>query len=326
MPLVDLPLDELHACTGRNPRPDDFDAYWDAALAEMRAVDAAVTRTPAAFATPYAQCHDLTFTGVGGARIYAKHLEPIGSVPVPSAGRPAIVCFHGYGHHSVDWSYYFPYVLAGFVVVAMDCRGQGGRSEDGGGVRGTTQHGHIIRGLEDGPEKLLFRSIFLDAAQLAGLVLNMDGVDPARVMASGASQGGGLTLACAALEPRIAKITPVFPFLCDYQRVWEMDLGENAYRELREFFRRRDPRHERVDAWFGRLGYIDNQHLAPRIRATTLMATGLMDRTCPPSSQFAAFNRIAAPKEVVVYPDFGHENLPGWDDRAFSFLTGTDGN
>lgn len=319
MPLIDLPLDELHAYTGRNPRPDDFDAYWDAALGEMRAVDAGLALEPADFATPFARCHDLTFTGVGGARVYAKHLAPVGSAP--AGGRPAVLFFHGYGHHAVDWTHYFPYVLAGCVVVAMDCRGQGGHSEDVGGVRGITQNGHIIRGLEDGPEKLLFRSIFLDTAQLAGLVLAMDGVDPARVMAQGGSQGGGLTLACAALEPRVAKIAPVFPFLCDYRRVWEMDLAEDAYRELREFFRKRDPRHERVDEWFRRLGYIDNQHLAPRIRATTLMATGLMDRICPPSTQFAAFNRITAPKELVVYPDFGHENLPGWDDRAFAFLT-----
>jgi len=322
MPLIDLPLDELHAYAGRNPRPDDFDAYWDAALGEMRAVDAGLALDPADFATPFARCHDLTFTGVGGARVYAKHLTPVGDAP--AGGRPAVLFFHGYGHHAVDWTFYFPYVLAGCVVVAMDCRGQGGHSEDVGGVRGPTKSGHIIRGLEDGPEKLLFRSIFLDTAQLAGLVMTMDGVDPARVMAQGGSQGGGLTLACAALEPRVAKIAPVFPFLCDYRRVWEMDLAERAYAELREYFRHRDPRHERVDEWFRRLGYIDNQHLAPRIRAETLMATGLMDAVCPPSTQFAAYNRITAPKDLVVYPDYGHERLPGWDDRAFTFLTETE--
>ena len=320
MPLIDLPLDQLHAYAGRNPRPDDFDAYWDAALAEMRAVDAQLTLSPAAFATPFAACQDLTFTGVGGARVYAKHLAPVG--PPPAGGRPAVLFFHGYGVQSADWTHYFPYVLAGCVVVAMDCRGQGGRSEDAGGVRGTTRQGHIVRGLEDAPEKLLYRSIFLDTAQLAGLVLELDGVDPTRVMAQGESQGGGLTLACAALEPRVAKIAPVYPFLCDYQRVWEMDLAEHAYGELRDFFRHRDPRHERAEEWFRRLGYIDLQHLAPRIRAATLMATGLMDRICPPSTQFAAYNKITAPKDLAVYPDFGHERLEGWADQAFGFLMG----
>ena len=62
------------------------------------------------------------------------------------------------------------------------------------------------------------------------------------------------------------------------------------------------------------------QNLAPRIRARIFMATGLMDTVCPPSTQFAAFNKITAPKEHVFYPDFGHEKLPGCNDRIFRFM------
>src|SRR5205823_2021338 len=104
----------------------------------------------------------------------------------------------------------------------------------------------------------------------------------------------GLTLACAALEPRLKLAAPVYPFLCDYQRVWEMDLDVAAYDELRVYFRLFDPLHEREQQVFTRLGYIDNQHLAQRIRAEVLMAVGLMDTVCPPSTQFAAFNKIEA--------------------------------
>ncbi|MEE9404521.1 MAG: acetylxylan esterase [Algisphaera sp.] len=319
MPLVDMPLEELRSYKGRNPRPDDFDAYWERALGEMKAIDADMRLDRAAFQTPLVECFDLTFTGVDGARVYAKCLRPAGDAP--AGGRPAMVQFHGYTCDSGEWANYLSWAMAGFVVVSLDCRGQGGRSEDVGGVRGNTQSGHIIRGLEDSEEKLLFRSIFLDAAQLAGLVMDMDDVDSTRVMARGGSQGGALTLACAALEPRVARIALVYPFLSDYQRVWEMDMVDGAYHELKQFFRLRDPKHEREAEWFRRLGYIDVQHLAPRIKARTLMACGLMDRTCPPSTQFAAYNKITAEKDVVVYPDFGHEHLPGFEDATFSFLT-----
>ena len=114
----------------------------------------------------------------------------------------------------------------------------------------------------------------------------------------------------------------MFPFLCDYQRVWEMDQAKDAYEELRLFFRAFDPRHEREEAIFTRLGYIDVQHLAPRIRADVLMFTSLMDTVCPPSTQFAAYNRITSSKDLVLYPDFGHEALPGQIDRTFNFLRG----
>ncbi len=48
------------------------------------------------------------------------------------------------------------------------------------------------------------------------------------------------------------------------------------------------------------------------------MLTTLIDNICPPSTQFAAFNAIAAEKRMVIYPDFGHESLPGGNDQIFS--------
>ena len=318
MPIVDMPLSQLREYQGRNPRPADVDDYWDRALAEMRALDPAVELVPHALTAPSAECFDLYFAGVGGARVHAKYLRPKNA----REPHPAVLMFHGYSGNSGDWCDKLSYVAQGFSVAALDCRGQGGLSEDTGGVRGNTLRGHIIRGLDDTPERLLFRQIYLDTAQLAQIVMGMPEVDASRVGATGGSQGGGLTLACAALEPRIKRAAPVFPFLCDYQRVWEMDLAVGAYEELKTFFRLFDPRHEREEEIFTRLGYIDNQHLAHRIRAEVLMVVGLMDTICPPSTQFAAYNKITSPKELVIYPDYGHEGLPGSSDTIFEFMAG----
>jgi len=318
MPLIDKPLAELRTYTGRNPRPADFDSFWDTSLAEMKALDARVELNPARFTAPGVDCFDLFFTGVGGARVHAKYLRPK-SAPEP---HPAVVIFHGYSGNSGDWFDKLAWTALGYSVLALDCRGQGGFSQDCGGVTGTTLNGHIIRGLDDPPQQLLFRHIFLDTAQLAGLAMQRPEVDPQRVGATGGSQGGGLTLACAALEPRLKRAAPVFPFLCDYQRVWEMDLATNAYTELRTYFRQFDPRHEREQEIFTKLGYIDCQHLAPRIRAEVLLVTGLMDQICPPSTQFAAYNKITAKKDMVIYPDYGHEGLPGANDTISAFMAG----
>jgi cephalosporin-C deacetylase len=167
---------------------------------------------------------------------------------------------------------------------------------------------------------MLFRQIFLDTAQMARIVMAMPEVDEGRVGATGGSQGGGLTLACCALEPRVKRCAPAFPFLSDYKRVWQMDQDKDAYAELRDYFRHFDPRHEREDEVFTKLGYIDVQHLAPRIKAQTRMAVGLMDDVCPPSSQFAAYNRMTCDKSLEIYPDFAHENLPGLDDSIWDFM------
>ena len=228
--------------------------------------------------------------------------------------------FHGYSGNNGDWSDKLSYVGQGFSVAALDCRGQGGASEDVGGVKGNTLRGHIIRGLDDEPDRMLFRQIFLDCAQLAGIVMDMPEVDADRVGVTGGSQGGALTLACAALAPRVKRAASVYPFLCDYQRVWEMDLAAGAYQELQDYFRLFDPHHQREQEIFTRLGYVDVQHLAPRIKARVLMVTGLMDMICPPSTQFAAYNKITSEKEMILYPDFGHEALPGTSDAVFEFM------
>lgn len=316
--LIDMPLDELKKYQGRNPRPADFDKYWDTALQEMNAVDSKVELVKSDFQVPYAECFDLWFTGVDNARIHAKYLRPKNP---PMKKHPALVMFHGYSGNVGDWSEKLNYVALGYSFAALDCRGQGGLSEDTGGVKGTTFKGQIVRGLDDpNPHKLLFRNIYLDTAQLTKIVMNMPEVDPARIGIFGGSQGGGLSLACAALSPTVKKVVSLYPFLTDYKRVWEMDLAKDAYEELKIYFRQYDPQHKCENEIFTKLGYIDVQHLAPRIKGYVRMVTGMMDTICPPSSQFAAYNKITSKKELKIYPDFGHEHLPGWTDEAMQFM------
>ena len=242
MPLLfDMPLEQLPAYQGTNPRPADHDEYWERALAEMRAQEPQVELIPADFQTDFADCFHLWFTGVRGARVHAKFLRP----KAPAGPGPAVLMFHGYSGNSGLWLDKLGYVAQGFTVAALDCRGQGGPSQDVGDHYGTTLRGHIIRGLDGPPDNMLYRHIFLDTARLARVVMDMPQVDPDRVCATGGSQGGALTIACASLEPRIQRAAPVYPFLSDYQRVWQLDMDQNAYEELRLWFRHFDPQHQR---------------------------------------------------------------------------------
>ncbi len=316
MPELDFPLEKLMTYTGINPCPEDIDDFWDSSLKELNNHDFNVKLEKAEFQTDFAECFDLTFTGLGGAVVYAKYLRPLHE----KGSHPAILEFHGYKGNSGDWSEKLKYVAAGFCVASMDCRGQGGRSRDKVDVAGPTLQGHIIRGLEDGREHLMYRYLFLDTVQLARIVMSFEEVDADRIGATGGSQGGGLTLACAALEPRIKYAAPLYPFLSDYKRVWDMDLDLDAYKELRTYFRQYDPHHFREKEIFTMLGYIDVKNLAKRIKAKVLMGITLLDNICPPSTQFAAYNRITSEKKYSLYYDYGHENLPGMADDIYRFF------
>ena len=316
MPLIDMPLDKLKVYQGRNPRPADFDEFWDRSLAEMNSIDPEADFAPYAFASNIADCFELRFKSTKNAIIYAKFARPkniTGKIP-------AVLNFHGLSGSGMSWSSMMGYVSQGYCIASLDCRGQGGLSQDVGGALGTTFTTPFVRGLDGEPEGLLCRDLFLDTAMLARIIMALDYVDETRIGVFGGSQGGALTIACAALVPEIKLCAPTYPYLSDYKRVWDMDLDKGAYEGLRYYFRHFDPTHARENEIFEKLGYIDIQFLAPRIRAKVLMQTGLLDTTCPPSSQFAAYNKITSEKDVIIYPDYGHEGIKGSDDATFSFL------
>lgn len=317
MPMLDMPLEQLRTYTGRNPRPADHDEYWARALAALDAQDPQVEFVKAEFQVPGAVCYDLYFTGVGGSRIHCRFVRPE-KIDKPA---PALLQFHGYGGNCGSWSEKLSWVAMGYVVCAMDTRGQNGESEDRGSVHGNTLSGQIMRGMNDpDPDNLYYRNVYLDTALVARIVMGLDYVDAARVSATGGSQGGALTIACAALTPTLYKAVPMVPFLCDYKRVWEMDLAVNAYADIKEYFRHFDPTHAREEAVFTKLGYIDLVHLAPRIQAKLQMHTGLMDNICPPSTQFAMYNHLTCEKSVVIYPDYAHETPRDAGDIAMQFI------
>lgn len=314
MPVVDMPLTKLQNYGGTNPRPEDFDIFWDKMLENLDKHDPEILLSKTNFNVPNAECFDLWFTGIDKSRIYAKYVRPT----VSGAKTPAILNFHGYTGNSGEWWDKLAWVNAGFSITSMDCRGQAGLSEDN--REHTMQTGNFIRGIDGAPEDMLFVKNFLDTALLARIVGGFEETDQSKICTMGGSQGGALALVCAALVPNIHKVAAAYPFLCDYKRVWQMEIQLSAYKELYDYFRQHDPEHRRENEIFEKLGYIDIQNFAKRIKATVLCACGLVDLACPPSTQFAVYNKIDAPKSMRIYPDFGHENLLGFMDNIMQFF------
>lgn len=312
---MDMSLAELKQYQGKNPRPANFDQYWETSLEELRGLSLDFEITEADMKVDGVVLNHLTFTGIGGVKIHVKWVKP---------NRPtgqAVVMFHGYGVDSGDWLEKIAYAKEGIHVFAMDCRGQGGLSEDCIVTIGPTVRGHIIRGLKDhDPKNLYYRSVFLDAAQLVKIMQTIDGLDSNRIGSYGQSQGGALALAVASLVPEIKKTYSMYPFLSDYKRAWEMDVTNSAYEEISFYFRNVDPKHEKADETFLKLGYIDLQHLAPRIKGEVIMVTGMRDAICPPSTQFAVFNKLNTKKTHHLYPEHGHEYIPLHADEAFNYF------
>ncbi|MBQ9990051.1 MAG: alpha/beta fold hydrolase [Lachnospiraceae bacterium] len=317
MPTMDMPLEQLKQYRGSTPCPEDFWEFWEKKVQEVWELPLEYELFPAEI--PHAKetaFYDLWIRGVRGARIHAKYVKPLTEQKVP-----VILQFHGYPGSSRGWFEQTAFAGMGRAVIAMDCPGQGGSSEDKGGRPGATAADHIIMGLAGEPEQLYYAEVFMNTCLMVRLALTLEGLDSDRIYVNGASQGAALALVCTALnQPYIKRVAALYPFLSDYRRVWEMDRDIIVYNGLAYHTRWFDPMGEKLEETFTRLGYIDVQNFTERITCPVLCGTGLMDDVCPPSTQFAVFSGIKGPKKHLIFPEYAHEEIPAFDDKLISFF------
>jgi Acetyl xylan esterase (AXE1). len=315
--LYECQIEHLKDYRGIGDPPKDYDEYWARARKDLENVSLEYELVKSDFVSRSCDAYDLYFTGVGGAKIHCQFLKPKrieGKIP-------AVVMFHGYWSNSGEWSGKLPYIAEGFCVLAMDVRGQGGLSVDNGVYKGNTQSGHIIRGLEsDSPDDLFYRDVYLDTAQCVKILKTMDFVDEKNIFATGASQGGALTIACASLVDDLKGAAAIYPFLCDFRGIYQNNFKNPTYEEITWYFRQRDPNHLKEDFFFERLAYIDIKNRAKDVKCDVLWMTALMDNVCPPFSQMAAYNNITSNKRIVFFPEYQHEYLLYSGDIILKFF------
>ena len=315
MALIDLPLEQLERYLPDRTEPDDFDAFWAMTLRDARS-----RRTVPRFEPAYGELRsldvfDVTYSGFAGQPIKAWLI-----LPRHRAGRlPVVVEYVGYGGGRGLPIHWLGWPSAGYATLVMDTRGQGslfvpGETPDPDAGDSASQYpGFLTRGIED-PLRYFYRRVFTDAALAVDAVREHPAIDPDRVVVSGGSQGGAITLAAAALADRPVAALVDVPFLCHPRRALEIT-DEHPYVELRQYLAVHRARSETV---FHTLSYIDGVNMAARATIPALMSVGLMDAVCPPSTVFAAYNHYAGPKEIRVYPYNGHE--AGTNEHVFEKL------
>jgi cephalosporin-C deacetylase len=304
MGLFDMPLDQLERYLPERVEPADFDAFWGATLAETRRHPLDAGFTPYASGLRAIDTFDVTFSGYAG--------QPIkGWLQMPRRREgplPCVVEYIGYGGGRGFPSDWLLWASAGYAHFVMDTRGQGSSWGKGDTADpepdGANPHfpGFMTRGIAR-PESYYYRRVFADAVRAVEAARSHPAVDPTRVAVSGGSQGGGISLAAAALAPDVALAMPDVPFLCHYQRATEIT-DAHPYQEIARYcLTHRD----KVDAVFDTLAYFDGVNFAARARPSALFSVGLMDEVCPPSTVYAAYNHYRGPREMRVWRYNHHE-------------------
>lgn len=230
------------------------------------------------------------------------------AMPIKEGKYPAIIYYNGY--NGEPWEIDAD-GMADWIEFQHWVRGQGPNKPY------NRYDEYALYHLED-PEKYYYRGAFMDALRTIDFIASLPQTDPESIFAEGGSQGGAFTFAAAALDPqnRLKAIAPYIPFLSDYPDYFEIvswpgDMVKAKAEEL-------DLTTEEL---YNNLSYFDIKNLTPWIKVPVLMGVGLQDPTCPPHTNFAAYNNLTSPKEFVIYPLCGHTvDYSDWNPRRENFF------
>ena len=315
MPAVDLKLDELRNYKPELTKQGDFDEFWDRTLAEAAEYPLNPKLVPHDYPIKEVEVFNAYYDGYKGAQINGWYILPRNRDRKTKL--PVIVHYHGYTGNKGQVHEFLKWTIQGYAVLSVNARGQGGATPDPavysqGGITGWMTLGILDK------EQYYYRGAYIDCVRALDFVCGREEIDAGRIGLYGGSQGGGLTIAVAALDSRPKFAMPIYPYLCHYRRALEM-YQEGPYREFFDYFRRFDPEMKTEEAVFETLSYFDGMNLAPRIKCPVLMAATLRDLICPPSTQFAAYNHIKSEKELKLYPHHGHETLSFHDEAMIAY-------
>ncbi len=304
MPFFDLPYEELVNYRPARIEPADYARFWNETLTEARSFPLSARFEPVDAGLPLLDTFDLTFNGFGGQPVKGWLLLP----HQRTAALPCVVNYIGYGGgrgHLIDWTL-LP--AAGLACLVMDTRGQGsswspGETPDPEPQGSSPSYpGFMTRGVLD-PRTYYYRRVCTDGVRAVEAARSHPAIDPGRIAITGASQGGGITLAVAGLEPSVRAVLPDVPFLCHYRRATQL-IATAPYSEISSYLK---THRDQVEKVFQTLAYFDGVNFAAHSAAPALFSVGLMDDICPPSTVYAAYNHYAGPKKIDTYEYNNHE-------------------
>ena len=225
-------------------------------------------------------------------------------VPKSPGPHPAVLRFPGYGQNMRPIARFDDMAAFSFNV-----RGHGNSKED---IAGKPQD-YWIRGLDD-KDTYYYRGAYMDCIRAMDFLCSRKEVDPKRIAVIGGSQGGGLSLATAAMDKRVSLCAPGIPFLTN----WEKYFRTTHWPEMNKWIAAQDQR--TWDSTLKTLSYFDTMNMGPWIHCPVFMGVGLQDSICPPPTNFAVYNRVKGVKQYQVYPQANHSLGPQHHKLVFDWI------
>lgn len=283
--------------TPSSPRPDDFDAFWDASLKELGAVAPNPQLQKLQSGKENVEYFKIDLDNIRGTRIHGQLAKPISGQKYP-----ALLILQWAGVYGLQKNWVTDRAAEGWLTLniephdlPIDESEQFYKQQFEGPLKNYWAIGN------DDRDTSYYLRMYLSCYRAAEYLSQRDDWDGQTLVVLGASQGGQQSLMTAAIHPKITAAIANVPAGCDmlgpdvgrrdgFPQWYDQTQGKDA-KKVHEASR-----------------YYDVINFASRIRCPVLIGVGLIDETCPPAGIFAAANQIRSPKEVVIMPRSGHQN------------------
>jgi cephalosporin-C deacetylase-like acetyl esterase len=291
-------------------RPDDFDTFWDAGKAELATVPLDSTRTLLPeYCTSNVNVYHVSFRVTGSDSRYTSRIYGILCEPKAPGSYPAVLRVPGAGVR--------PYVpvstaLAARGVITLNIGIHGIPVDLPAAAYDQMRTGALKSYWAydlDNKDAYYYRRVYLGCVRANDYLLSLPNHDGKNLLVTGGSQGGQLSLVTAGLDPRVTAVAPVYPAYCDVTGYLHGRAGGWPHM-FRADSKTGVSLHAQNPAKVAATAYYDAVNFARRIKAPGLYSWGYNDETCPPTSMFAAYNVIKAPKALNLALITGHNTIP----------------
>jgi cephalosporin-C deacetylase len=302
--------------------PDDFDAFWQKGKADLAKIplEARLTLLPDQ-CTDTVNVYHVNFRTLNQAwnpqppRVYGILCEP------KAPGKyPAVLKVPGAGVRPYSGD---PGLASrGVIVLEIGIHGipVNMAREVYDALYGGALHSYYLNRLDD-RDTYYYRRVYLGCVRSNDFLASRENWDGKNLLVMGASQGGQLSIVTAALDPRVTAIAVTHPAMCDVVGELHGRAGgwPHPFKAQADGSRSLHATPEKIRT----TSYYDAVNFAKRLKVPGFYIWGFNDETCPPTSTFAAYNVITAPKTLTIEPEQFHSYPPEQSDAINAWVATT---
>jgi cephalosporin-C deacetylase-like acetyl esterase len=287
--------------------PADFDAFWAAQKAQLAEIPADARLTPQPdLSTSKVEVFQVSLQNVGSSRGSVSRIYGILCVPRGPGPFPAMLNVPGAGVR--PYRGLVDLAERGFITLQIGIHGIPVNlpPELYEGLGTAALSGYNVYNL-DSRERYYYRRVYLGCIRANDYLVSHPAWDRRTLIVIGGSQGGQLSITTAALDPRVTALAANYPAYSDVTGYLHGRAGGWPHLMRPEGGA---PSLHATPAKQATTAYYDAVNFARRLRVPGFYSWGYNDETCPPTSMYAAYNVITAPKRLLLAIETGHHVTP----------------